>query len=192
MISTADKYNYLKDLVTSDRKDSFLSLMNYIESNTEYLTSPASTKYHLCTEGGLLEHSVSVCITMIKIKKVIAPEISDEKCVIVSLLHDLGKVGYPGNPQYLKNEPTERQKQYGYGPTIPYRYNDNIVQMPHAHRSIYLILSNGFKLEPDECQAILAHDGQYVDDNKSYAHKEEKLTMLLHYADLWSCKFLEE
>lgn len=29
------------------------------------------------------------------------------------LQHDLGKVGMPGNPQYLTNEPAEEQMNYG-------------------------------------------------------------------------------
>ena len=47
---------------------------------------------------------------MLKIKDAVAPFISDESCVIVALLHDLGKVGMPGKPvldhpwsRYVKN-----------------------------------------------------------------------------------------
>ncbi len=102
------------------------------------MTAPASTKYHLCIEGGLLEHSINVATTMLKIKSAIAPEISDESCVIVALIHDLGKVGMPGKPQYLINEPSDKQKMYGYKPDYPYRFNRELTYLSVPIRSIYL------------------------------------------------------
>ncbi len=84
------RYEALKSLVIK-RREQFQKLISFMENKTEWLTSPASTKYHLCIKGGLLEHSVNVAKTMLKIKRTIAPDISDESCVIVALLHDLGK-----------------------------------------------------------------------------------------------------
>jgi 23S rRNA maturation-related 3'-5' exoribonuclease YhaM len=37
-----------------------------MENETSWMTAPASTKHHLCREGGLLEHSVNVAETMLK------------------------------------------------------------------------------------------------------------------------------
>ncbi|MDD3509475.1 MAG: hypothetical protein PHY27_13805 [Parabacteroides sp.] len=179
-----NRYNALKSMVTS-RSLEFDSLMHFIETETSYLTAPASTKYHLCKEHGLLEHSVNVAETMLKIKAQLAPDISDESCVIVSLLHDLGKAGMPGNPQYLKNEPSEKQKQYGYPASKPYNFNTNLVYLSVPIRSLYLTAER-FPLSEQEVQAIVYHDGQYVEDNKSVATKEERLTLLLQYADNWS------
>ena len=42
-----------------------------------------------------------------------------------------------------------------------------------------------------EAQAIRYHDGQYIDENRSVAHRETKLTRLLQYADNWSGGILE-
>ena len=183
-MSLMNRYKALKSMVTS-RSLEFDSLMHFIETETSYLTAPASTKYHLCKEHGLLEHSVNVAETMLKIKAQLAPDISDESCVIVSLLHDLGKAGMPGNPQYLKNEPSEKQKQYGYPASKPYNFNTNLVYLSVPIRSIYLTAER-FPLSEQEVQAIVYHDGQYVEDNKSVATKEERLTLLLQYADNWS------
>lgn len=57
------RYQILKDKVVI-RKPEFIKLMDYVESKTSYLTSPASTRFHLCVEGGLLEHSVNVAENM--------------------------------------------------------------------------------------------------------------------------------
>jgi 23S rRNA maturation-related 3'-5' exoribonuclease YhaM len=133
-IKLLERYEVLKSLV-KERKKQFESIIQFMENETAWLTAPASTKYHLCKEGGLLEHSVNVAETMIRIKAAIAPEISDESCVIVALLHDLGKVGMPGRPQYLVNEPSEKQKKYGYKPDYPYRFNSDLTYLSVPVRS---------------------------------------------------------
>ncbi len=184
------RYETLKALVIK-RHEQFQKLITFMENETEWLISPASTKYHLCIEGGLLEHSINVAETMLKIKRTIAPDITDESCVIVALLHDFGKVGMPGNPQYLVNEPTDRQKQYGYPASTPYRFNTELVYLSVPVRSICLALKH-IELTEQEVQAIIYHDGQYVDDNASVACKEEPLTLLLQYADSWSGFVLEK
>jgi replication-associated recombination protein RarA len=184
-----DRYNQLKTKVIV-REEQFYKLMTFVENETSYLTAPASTKYHLCREAGLLEHSVNVAETLLKLKTTLAKEINDESCVIVALLHDLGKAGMPGNPQYLKNEPSEKQKQYGYTASFPYRFNTDLTYLSVPIRSIYLALPY-IPLTEEEVQAIVYHDGQYVDDNRSVAAKEEKLTLLLQYADNWSGFIIE-
>lgn len=183
-MTVRQRYEDLKTRVV-DRKNKFENLINFMENETAWLTAPASTKYHLCKEGGLLEHSVNVAETMLKIKDAIAPNITDESCVIVALLHDLGKVGMPGNPQYLINEPSEKQKKYGYKPDYPYRFNSELTYLSVPVRSMYLALQH-ISLTVEEVQAIVYHDGQYVDDNRSCATHEEPLTLLLQYADSWS------
>ena len=178
------RYQALKEKVVN-RKDEFAELMRFIEEETAYLTTPASIKYHLCREHGLLEHSINVAENLLKIKAVLAPEISDESCVIVALLHDLGKAGMPGQPQYLRNEPSEKQKAYGYPANTPYRFNKDLLYLSVPIRGLYLAASR-FPLTEEEVQAIVYHDGQYVADNRSVAAREEKLTLLLQYADNWS------
>ena len=188
-MTVMERYNNLKQKVTS-RAESFAKLMQHLETCTEWMTAPASTRFHLCRKGGLLEHGVNVAETLISIKELLAPDISDESCVIVGLLHDLGKAGVPGKPQYLPNEPTERQKMYGYPASTPYRFNTGLTYLSVPARNLYLILPY-LPLSEIEAQAILYHDGQYVDDNRSVAKNESPLTLLLQYADNW-CGFVVE
>ncbi|HOP10475.1 MAG TPA: HD domain-containing protein [Oscillospiraceae bacterium] len=183
------RYKALKEKVT-ERKEAFERLMEFVEQETAFLTAPASMRFHMSKDCGLLEHSVNVAETLLKIKAVLAPELSDESCVIVALLHDLGKAGIPGQPQYLENEPTEKQKRYGYGPSVPYRFNNDLTYLSVPVRSIWLALPY-LPLTQEETQAIVYHDGQYVEDNRSVAKHEKPLTLLLQYADNW-CGFVTE
>ncbi|MDR2599306.1 MAG: HD domain-containing protein [Oscillospiraceae bacterium] len=188
-IELKKRYEALKAKVIH-RADEFANLIEFIETKTAWLTAPASTRFHLCRENGLLEHSVNVVETLLRLKETLYPIIDDESCVIVGLLHDLGKAGTPEGAQYLKNEPTPRQKQYGYGPTYPYSYNKNLTYLSVPIRSLYLALPF-IDLTEEEAQAIAYHDGQYVEDNRSVASNERPLTLLLHYADNW-CGFVIE
>ena len=183
------RYEALKAKVIG-RADDFAALMDFLETKTAWLTAPASTRFHLCKESGLLEHSVNVAETLIRIKDTLYPLVDDESCVIVGLLHDLGKAGTTKAAQYLKNEPTERQRQYGYGPTYPYSFNKDLTYLSVPVRSLYLALPY-INLSEEEAQAIVYHDGQYVEDNRSVAKNERPLTLLLQYADNW-CGFVVE
>lgn len=190
MKELTERYEALKEKVVK-RKKEFAALMSYIETKTSYMTAPASTKYHLCREHGLWEHSINVAENLLKIKSTLAPDISDESCVIVALLHDLGKAGMPGQSQYVKNEPSPKQKAYGYPASVPYRINKDLLYLSVPIRSLYLVASR-FPLTEEEVQAIVYHDGQYVEDNRSVAAREEKLTLLLQYADNWSGFIVEK
>lgn len=180
------RYDHLKAKVV-ERKQEFLAFTGFLETETSWLTSPASTRFHLNCEGGLLNHSVNVAENLLKFKNFLAPNINNESCIIVGLFHDVGKVGMPGNPLYVKNandwEIRNRNMTYKTNPQLPY--------LSLAARSLYLI-SQYMTLSDAEAQAILYHDGQYIDDNICIRHKEEPLTLLAHWADYWTAHIYEE
>ena len=62
-----ERYEALKAKVVQ-RREEFRALMAYVEQETAYLTAPASTRYHLCRERGLLEHSVNVAEHLLRIQ----------------------------------------------------------------------------------------------------------------------------
>lgn len=185
-MNVKERYEFLKNKVII-RKKEFDVFIAMLEKDTSWLSSPASTKYHLNKEGGLLEHSVGVTETMLKLRETLAPEISEESCVIVGLLHDAGKIGMPGKPRYLKNDNEWEIKKRG----MTYKINPEEVYMGLAARSLYLIVKY-IPLSDSEAQAILYHDGQYVESNREVAHHEMPLTLLAHFADLWTAHILEE
>lgn len=180
------QYELLKKKVQK-RKKQFDEFINFLESKTNWLTSPASTRFHMSEEGGLLKHSVLVAQTLLKLREILAPDISEESCVIVGLLHDVGKIGMPDKPLYLPNDNEWEVKNKG----IKYKINPEVVYMGLAVRSLYLI-TKYIPLSDSESQAIVYHDGQYTDENKAVAHREEPLTLLLHWADYWAAHICED
>jgi len=157
-----------------------------LETETTWLTSPASTRFHLAEPGGLLKHSLNVAETILKLKEVLAPELSSESCVLTALFHDLGKVGMPGEPYYLPNPSRWHVENRG----IAYIVNQDLVHLDVPTRSLFLVAQH-ISLSAEEAQAIRYHDGQHVPENQSVAHRESKLTLLLQYADNWSGEVLE-
>ncbi len=171
-------YENLKRRVVR-RKLEFNDFINFLETETTWLISPASTKYHLAVQKGLVIHSVGVAYNLMEIKKVMLPQLDDEVCIIIGLFHDVGKLGMPHKPLYLNNE------------SGGYQYNPDSVSMGLAVRSLYLV-SKFLKLTEDEAQAIAYHDGQYIEENKIVAHRESPLTLLVHYADYWTAHIYED
>ena len=151
------------------RMDEFDEFINFLEDETTWLTSPASTKYHLNTEQGLLIHSVGVTCNLLELKAVLMPQLNDESCIICALFHDVGKLGFPEKPLYLKG-------------SEGYYYNPEVISMGLGVRSLYLI-SKYISLSEEEAQALTYHDGQYIPENRIVAHRESPLLLLLHYAD---------
>jgi len=178
-------YHDLKPQIKAREKE-VNAFLTFLEEKTFWLTAPASTRFHNNFEQGLLRHSVLVAELLLKIKAIWSPDISNESCVIVGLFHDVGKVGLPGKPLYLPN--IEKRPNRG---ERKYIINPDLVYMGLGVRSLILV-SKFIPLSEDEAQAIAYHDGQYIEENKQIAHREEPLTLLLSYADNWAGEVLEK
>ena len=185
-----EKYNALFGLL-GERKAQVQKFREFLEKDTSWLTSPASTRFHLNVEKGLLFHSVGVAYKALGLKNLLAPDITDESIVIAALFHDIGKVGLPGKPHYLTNDNKWEIEKRG----MTYKVNQEIVTMNLAVRSLHLI-SNRVQLTEEEAQAIVAHDGIYPVKggvvNLDYQHEECRLLMIVHFADKWTAAVDEE
>jgi hypothetical protein len=181
-----ERYEAVKSLV-QDRRPDFGALIAMLETETSWLDSPASTRFHLAEQHGLLRHSVGVAETLLRLRACLAPQLSEESCAIVGLLHDAGKVGMPQKPLYLPNPDEWQRKHRGQN----YVYNDQVTAMGLAVRSLYLV-AKYLPLSDAEAQAICYHDGQYVVENEPVALKEEPLLLLLHWADYWTMRVIED
>lgn len=88
----------------------------------------------------------------------------------------------PGKPYYLSEMKDGMQTGYTINPSI--------IAIGLALRSLYLV-TQYIPLSDDEAQAIAYHDGMYVPEGRSVAHKEEPLLLLLHWADMWTVRVRE-
>jgi hypothetical protein len=173
------------------RYQSIVNFYHYILDNTNFTSAPASDKYHLNCEGGLLEHSVNVAEKAVSLYHTLCTDQTPLGSVILcSLFHDLGKIGMPDNPYYIDGIPTPKQKKFGYPASYPYSHNPNLTHLDHEIRSLYLI-SRFIPLTEQEQQAIVMHNGQYVDGNRFYKMRECQLSLIVHWADLWCARFIE-
>ncbi len=72
------KEKFYEPTKITERKTNVDKFIEVLHTETTWLTSPASTKYHLNKEGGLLEHSIGVAETLLQLRAALAPDISEE------------------------------------------------------------------------------------------------------------------
>lgn len=106
--------------------------------------------------------------------------------VISALLHDLGKIGDYGKPLYVDNILKSGKKSTAK----PYKRNTDLTNIPHAVRSVKLA-SIYVDLTEQEEWAILAHDGLYDFMRYELQGHETWLSMIIHWADMWASKIVE-
>ena len=124
-----------------------------------FFTAPASTKFHLSYDGGLLEHSLNVCEMALELREVVIKKKTDlqlslpvESVIISSLLHDVCKSDiYKPTIKKMKNKDGE------WVETKTYDVDHGQYPFGHGEKSVILLLQNGLKLTNDEALAIRWH-----------------------------------
>ena len=156
------------------------SLFKWLEQS-DFFTAPASTRFHGDYEGCLCHHSVHVWQELVRLLKAY-PEIkvSAETAAIVSLLHDLCKVGC--YKQELRN-----QKVNGIWVQRPvYVFSEDFCYGSHGSKSVYLVQKH-MPLTEAEATAINCHmgfaDRSPGDYGLGAAFEQYPLAWLLHVAD---------
>lgn len=187
------------ELLESTERKGINKLISYMADNG-FFEAPCSGGNHLAKEGGLLEHSLNVYDCMCDIANSLLGEISPEtndSIIICSLLHDLGKMGDFGKPNYVPNmikdgRPTkaEPEQKYKQSETKPFVTNGELLYVPHEVRSVK-IASKFIELTEDEEWAILMHNGLYGDFKYTIQNKETPMYLLLHFADMWASRVVE-
>ncbi|MCU0079307.1 HD family phosphohydrolase [Extibacter muris] len=186
----------VKDLLLNTSRKGMKNLVDYMEENG-FFTAPCSTSHHLAKEGGLAEHSLNVCDIAISL---IAAFDADsrllESVIICSLLHDIGKMGQFGKPNYVPNMLKGRATKANPNPEPyqsdkkPYTTNPELLLVDHEVRALSII-SRYIDLTEEEQQAILWHNGLYGPFKYEIQGKETPLYMILHFADMWASRIVE-
>lgn len=155
-------------------------LMHWLDG-TDFFTAPASTRFHGDHEGGLCEHSVNVWTELCRIAHAY-PEIkvSAETAAIVSLLHDLCKIGC------YKIE-LRNKKEGGIWRSVPtYVFSEDFCYGGHGSKSVYLA-QRFMSLTDEEAVAINCHmgfaDRSPGDYSLGAAYEKYPIAWLLHVAD---------
>ena len=176
-------------------------LMGYIRGS-DFYTAPASTKYHLSCEGGLLQHSLNVLDALwgllyrngdgpweyVAAGRVVA-EIPEESVTITALLHDICKTYFYGtSTRNVKNDNTGKWEK------VPYYTIEDKMPLGHGPKSA-MIIKQYMELTTPEMYAIWHHmgmTGDQINDNAVGASFEKyPLALALHTADMMVSRLME-
>lgn len=201
-----------EEIVKKVNRPGFEKLLKYVRTS-DFYTAPASTRFHLACEGGLLQHSLNVYDCLMEKKKnpvwePVLAAIPEESLIIVALFHDICKTKF-----YKKT--TRNQKTYDkekvqaaenwqrkhdqagdfiWESVETYTVED---QMPlgHGEKSV-MILQQYITLGIQEVFSIRWHMGFAEDQNNinnvSLAMEKYPLVLALFEADMEASKLLEE
>lgn len=193
-------------------------LLEWLESS-DFFEAPASTRFHLCRPGGLVEHSIHVYDRLRDLYSnelgrntegpVILSDEDEESIAICGLLHDLCKVNlYRKEPKNQKTYDPEKVKAAWKGSVkhddlgdfiwesvMGYKHDDRL-PYGHGEKSVYII-SGFMKLSREEAMAIRWHMG-FSDDSfragsqgVGSAFGMFPLAVMCHIADL-QATYLDE
>jgi len=161
------------------------SLITELE-NGGFYTAPASSRNHLCNEGGLLEHSLDVydvALEMISEMDIINAQSVD--LIIACLLHDVGKMGAFGEPNYIPNI----LKSGNVSTSKPWV----TTKLGLQHQDISIMTVNKhIELTQEQAIAIKYHNGLYTADGRDIKGNETPLYLIVHFADMWASRVVEK
>lgn len=171
-----NKERFVKLLRDNVKREGIEKLISMLEKS-DFFIAPASTKYHDSCEGGLLQHSLNVYDNLLN-GEVHNKLYTIETITIVSLLHDICKIGF-----YKKE--MRNTKKDGKWIEVPYYTIEDLLPLGHGEKSV-IMLQEFIKLTSDEILAINAHMGGF--DDRKYiigsAFEICPLAVYLHIADL--------
>lgn len=190
-----------KEMLLSTNREGMERVVKRLEE-VGFFKAPASTKFHLNYEGGLLEHSMNVCDMalelrelMIRKKEDLRDFLSKESVIIAALLHDVCKAD-------IYKPAIKRQKNaYGVWCDVPdYDVDYSNYPLGHGEKSVIWLLQNGLQLTDDEIMAIRWHmtawdlpfQSPEMKGNLNAARERCPLVSLIQAADGLAANMLEK
>ena len=173
------------ELLKSTNREGMDKLIDFL-NKSDFFTAPASTRFHGCFEGGLLEHSLKVYEIFDKKVKDSGLSVDDNTIIISALLHDICKTNfYKVDYRNAKNARGEWEK-------VPYYAVNDTIPYGHGEKSVMMI-TEYIKLTNEEKYAIRWHMG-FTEPKELYgtlgeAYRKYPIALLLNEADLEATYF---
>lgn len=199
-----DNINKFESMLNQCNRDGMDKLIEYL-NKSDFYTAPASTRYHLCHEGGLLEHSLNVADRLLAklndpVWSGILNEVGRESIILSALLHDICKSNYyaiemKNKKVYSENgSKVDSNGRYDWQSVPGYTVDDK-VPYGHGEKSVMMI-EEFIKLKPVERYAIRWHMG-FTEPKENWntmceAIKKYPLVLAIFEADLESTYLLEK
>lgn len=187
-----EKIKRFEELLLSTEREGIDKLLEFIRKS-DFYKAPASTRFHSCHEGGLLEHSLNVydCLAAKRnnsIWKSIFDEVPESSLIITALLHDLCKT-------YFYTLEMRNKKEDGVWVQVPFYTVDDKIPYGHGEKSVMMI-ETYIKLTSQERYAIRWHMG-WSEPKESYnalggAIKKYPFVWAIHEADNEATYLLEK
>lgn len=164
LLPAAKPEEIFKTLLDSVKREGADKLREYVY-NTDFLTAPASTRFHGNVKGGLVTHSILVYILLSAKNKQYHLGLDQESVVLCALLHDLCKanfytVEYKNKKIYSENgKKSDAAGRFDWESVPGYSVNDQF-PLGHAEKSMSLI-QDFVKLSDTEKLLIRWHMGPF-------------------------------
>ena len=199
MLENEKNRQRFEELIGRVTRPGVKELIKYI-STSDMFSAPASTRYHLSVEGGLLQHSLNVYDCLVDTLKkeedtycytvcgTCVQTLTEENVIIMALLHDICKTNFYASTLRWAKDENNQWYQYPV-----YEVNDKI-PYGHGEKSVMMI-EEFMKLEPVERYAIRWHMGYTEDANYltlGQAIEKYPVIWALHDADQKATHFLED
>lgn len=182
-------------------------LLDYIRKS-DFYTAPASTRFHLSCEGGLLQHSLNVldalrsiltlsmdcrettepCHYEYRVAGKTVASVPQDSVIIMALLHDICKTYfYTTSWRNAKNEKTGKWEK------VPFYTVKDRMPLGHGSKSA-MIIKQYITLTNDEMYAIWWHMG-FTDTSDTLsltaAIEQYPIILAMHTADMMASHFME-
>jgi len=147
-----------KSLLRSTEREGIDNVIEELQ-HLGFFEAPASTRFHLNEEGGLLQHSMNVCKCALKIRQAmfemddtLIESLPNDSVIISSLLHDVCKA------DIYKKAPKRQKNEFGTWVDV-WGYDVDYTSFPlgHGEKSVIVLLRCGLDLTDDEIMAIRWH-----------------------------------
>ena len=188
--------NYKKEFIELLKTTNRQGIDDLVEELEDlgFFKAPASTKFHLNEDGGLVQHSLNVCKaalsmrkSMIELDDSLLEALPKDSVIIASLLHDTCKA------DIYKPTMKKEKNRFGMWCDVPgYDVDYSNFPLGHGEKSVIVLIWSGFELTDDEIMAIRWHMNAWdlpfqSYDIKSNFNKAKEICPLLSLVQAADC-----